>query len=114
MRGVVLLYVVLIGLALMMPATARDDGRYAASPLKTWFDSLRSTKGFCCSEADGRETEYDIRGDKYWVPINGTWIEVPDEAVLTEPNRLGRPMVWLIPGTVGPASIRCFLPGSGS
>jgi hypothetical protein len=29
---------------------ARDDGRYSLSPLKPWFDSLRSGKGPCCSE----------------------------------------------------------------
>ena len=32
---------------------ARDDGRYANSPLKPWFDSLKSGKGPCCSDADG-------------------------------------------------------------
>ena len=34
-------------------ATARDDGRYSGSPLKPWFDTLRSAKGLCCSVADG-------------------------------------------------------------
>jgi hypothetical protein len=35
-------------------ASARDlDGRYAQSPLKQWFDSLKSGKGPCCSDADG-------------------------------------------------------------
>ena|ERR1700686_2063725 len=32
---------------------ARDDGRYSQSPLKPWFDNLRSGKGPCCSDADG-------------------------------------------------------------
>jgi hypothetical protein len=32
---------------------ARDDGRYSLSPLKPWFDGLRSGKGPCCSDADG-------------------------------------------------------------
>ena len=32
---------------------ARDDGRYSASPLKPWFDNLRSSLGPCCSDADG-------------------------------------------------------------
>ncbi len=41
---------------LTVPALARDDGRYANSPLKGWFESLRSQKGYCCAEADGRET----------------------------------------------------------
>ena len=34
-------------------ALGRDDGRYADSPLKPWFDSLRSHLGPCCSDADG-------------------------------------------------------------
>jgi hypothetical protein len=32
---------------------ARDNGRYSLSPLKPWFDNLRSGKGACCSDADG-------------------------------------------------------------
>lgn len=28
---------------------ARDDGTYAQSPLKPWFDSLKSGKGLCRS-----------------------------------------------------------------
>ena len=28
---------------------AHDDGRYANSPLKAWFDRLASGKGLCCS-----------------------------------------------------------------
>ena len=33
---------------------ARDnDGKYANSPLKSWFDQLASGKGLCCSFADG-------------------------------------------------------------
>jgi hypothetical protein len=27
---------------------ARDDGRYSLSPLKRWFDGLRSAKGPSC------------------------------------------------------------------
>jgi hypothetical protein len=37
--------------------------------------------------------------------------EVPDDAVITEPNRYGRTMVWPIKGALG-ISIRCFMPGS--
>ena len=32
---------------------ARDDSRYSLSPLKPWFDSLRSGKRPCCSDAKG-------------------------------------------------------------
>jgi hypothetical protein len=44
------------------------------------------------------------------VPVNGTWREVPDEALLTEPNKFGRPMLWLD----SLQNIRCFVPGTGS
>lgn len=101
--------VLVLLLLLTSHAFARDDGRYANNPLKPWFDSLKSKRGFCCSEADGRETEYDIRESKYWVPVNGTWIEVPEDAVITEPNKFGRPLVWLDQLQ----RIRCFVPGSG-
>jgi hypothetical protein len=99
----------LVLLLLTSTAIARDNGQYTDSPLKPWFDSLRSAKGYCCSQADGRETEYDIRQAHYWVPVDGVWTAVPDDAVITEPNKMGRPMVWLTPNH----AIRCFIPGSG-
>ena len=34
-------------------ASARDNGQFANSPLKQWFDKLASGKGLCCSFADG-------------------------------------------------------------
>ena len=34
-------------------ASGRDDGRYADSPLKPWFDGLRSHLGPCCSDGNG-------------------------------------------------------------
>ena len=90
-------------------AQARDNGQYANSPLKPWFDSLKSKKGFCCSDADGRTTEFEMRTDHYWVPVNGVWTEVPDDAVIAEPNKVGRAMLWL----TYDQQIRCFLPGGG-
>jgi hypothetical protein len=104
-----------IGLvAFVGAASARDDGRYAGSPLKPWFDSLRSSKGLCCSDADGfavSDPDWDSKDGHYRVHLDGQWIVVPDDAVITEPNRAGRTMVWPIKGTLG-TSIRCFLPGS--
>ena len=95
-------------------AFARDDGRYAGSPLKSWFDSLRSGKGPCCSDADGSavaDVDWESKGGHYRVRLDGQWIDVPDDAVITEPNRAGRTMVWPMRDAVG-TSIRCFLPGS--
>ena len=47
----------------------------------------------------------------YLVRIDNQWIDVPDDAVITEPNRAGRTMVWPFKGSLGIA-IRCFMPGS--
>lgn len=99
------------------PGHARDpDGRYAGSPLKEWFDSLRSGKGPCCSDADGTavsDVDWESGNGHYRVRIEGDWVDVPDEAVITEPNRVGRTMVWPIKG-YGGLTIRCFMPGSMS
>jgi hypothetical protein len=96
---------------------ARDvDGRYAAQnpELHQWFEGLRSGKGPCCSDADGSavsDVDWETAGGHYRVRIDGEWVSVPDEAVITEPNRIGRAMVWPIRGYLG-LSIRCFMPGS--
>lgn len=95
---------------------ARDNGRYANSPLKPWFDSLASKKGLCCSVTDGRVVEdpdWTSKNGHYQVRIDGQWIDVPDGAVITQPNRAGRTMVWPLTGPSG-TTIRCFLPGSMS
>jgi hypothetical protein len=93
---------------------ARDDGRYRQSPLKPWFDSLRSGKGLCCSDADGfavSDPDWESKSGHYRVRIDNEWVDVPDDAVITEPNRVGRTMVWPVKGALG-ISIRCFMPGS--
>jgi len=96
-------------------AAARDlDGRYANSPLKGWFESLHSGKGPCCSDADGTalsDIDWEARDGHYRVRIEGQWWDVPDEAVIREPNRAGRTMVWPVKTAFG-ISIRCFMPGS--
>ena len=53
-------WILLIGLfgLVTWPAPARDlDGPYATSPLKPWFDQLKSRTGLCCSNADGYVVE---------------------------------------------------------
>jgi hypothetical protein len=101
-------------------AAARDvDGRYAGSPLHSWFEGLHSGRGMCCSDADGTalsDVDWETRESHYRVRIEGQWWDVPDEAVITEPNRAGRTMVWPIyyrtVNTPLRIEIRCFMPGS--
>src|ERR1700747_1571267 len=102
---------------LLSSVQARDlEGRYASSPLKQWFDSLKSGKGPCCSDADGvtvSDPDWDSKEGHYRVRLDGEWIDVPDDAVITEPNRYGRTVVWPIQSPVG-KTIRCFMPGTMS
>jgi hypothetical protein len=95
---------------------ARDRGQFGNSTpeMKAWFDGLRSGKGPCCSDADGSavsDVDWETHEGHYRVRIDGQWVDVPDEAVITEPNRIGRTMVWPIRGYLG-LTVRCFLPGS--
>lgn len=107
---------------------ARDRGQFVNTnaDLKAWFDGLRSGKGPCCSDADGSalsDTDWDSKDGHYRVrlprnapglegqPRELVWVEVPEEAVISEPNRVGRTMVWPIYGYMG-VTIRCFMPGS--
>ena len=108
--------VLLLGLASQL-GHARDRGQYAnSSPeLRAWFNGLRSGKGPCCSDADGTavsDVDWESGHGHYRVRIEGAWVDVPDEAVITEPNRVGRTMVWPIRDGVGGLYIRCFMPGS--
>ena len=73
--------------------------------LNKWFESLKSGKGLCC---DGKGAVHVADPD--WVTRNGhysvridvssemgkvdmEWIDVPDEAVITEPNLSGHTLV---------------------
>lgn len=108
-------------------AAARDrDGRYAQSDpeLHKWIEGLKSGKGPCCSDADGSavsDADWDTKDGHYRVRIQNksvpgdpwVWVDVPDDAVITEPNRLGRTMVWPMYGYLG-VQIRCFMPGGGT
>ncbi|HVR58228.1 MAG TPA: hypothetical protein VMT72_15540, partial [Pseudolabrys sp.] len=53
---------------------ARDDGRYANSPLKPWFESLHSEYGQCCSDADGyvvADVDWETDKGRYRVHLDG-------------------------------------------
>jgi len=117
-----LMSVVAVMALTMSPALGRDlDGRYKDSALHDWFEHLASGKGLCCSYADGyvvTDADWETNAGHYRVRVpkgadsrDLVWVDVPDEAVITEPNKAGRTMVWPLYGNEG-VSIRCFMPGS--
>jgi hypothetical protein len=133
----VILSAVILTVALMLLA-GRSYGRtlypgqwaQVDPETRKWFNSQvvpgGSYKGSsCCSLADGAYAEEDIRGDHYWtrftysllgVDHDTGWMEVPDNAVIHNPNRHGRTVVWYgVDDDIGDVSIfiRCFAPGGG-
>jgi hypothetical protein len=109
------LTLVLLSLFCVGASLARDDGRYANTnpEIKKWFDSLTSGRGPCCSDADGfavSDVDWESKNGHYRVRLEGQWHDVPDDAVITVPNKVGRTMVWPIkyPDVI---VIRCFMPG---
>lgn len=121
-------------LLVVLPATvlARDpDGSYKRfnPQLHAWFDALKNREhGPCCSYADGQSIAVedwgtqDRAGTHYWVILDGEKTDVPDEALVDDPNRFGPAVVWVYQGytydyahpTGGVAKkmIRCFMPGA--
>jgi hypothetical protein len=106
-----LMRTVLILLLLCTPAFAHDPGH---PELNEWFNRLQSGRGLCCSSADGfavSDVDWESKDGHYRVRLENKWIDVPDDALITEPNRTGRTMVW--PSRFNSKIfIRCFMPGS--
>lgn len=102
-------------------AQARWREDYAQVPKSTqeWVQGLRDKKGTgCCATADGYPAEYDWDNDTghYRVKIEDEWYVVPDDALITEPNKLGYATVWWYPEYIEgkrKAHIRCFIAGAG-
>jgi hypothetical protein len=72
------------------------------------------------SDGDGTalsDVDWEAKDGHHRVRIEGQWWDVPDEAVITEPNRAGRTMVWQVYYRSIDAplriEIRCFMPGAG-
>ena len=99
------------------PATAHDNGQFNDVPdtVRAWFKSVKSQRGIpCCDIADGHRTDYDMRENQYWVPINGAWMPVPPEAVIKDAgNPVGEAVVWYVRQGPDSVYIRCFVPGGG-
>src|ERR1700730_14885869 len=104
----------IVGAAFIGAVQPRRGGRYSLCPFKPWFNGLRSGKGPCCSDADGfalSDLDWESKSGHYRVRVDNEWIDVPDDAVITEANRAGRTMVWPIKGSLG-TSTQCSMPGN--
>jgi hypothetical protein len=101
-----------IVLLLVVTAGAHDHSR---PELDGWFKSLRSKANTpCCDGSDQtglQDPEWERVGDKFRVLYKGKWYDVPPDAVVEGPNKVGHAMVW--PVEYGDVTvIRCFMPGA--
>jgi len=104
-------------LPLAFPTAARDmDKKDNLSPeIHHWVLDLKNGNGVaCCATADGwrpQLVEWDTTKKGYKVMIEDKWVEVPDNAVIRGPNKLGHAEVWYY-HVDGLPVVRCFLPGA--
>jgi hypothetical protein len=115
-------------LGCVMPATAHSPQQMIDfqavdfdGGMSGWLGQLQSKKGHCCNGFDGHPPEAAARttgsygiGSHYQVRIEHQWVDVPDEAVIKEPNKYGMPVVWystVHDGEKTLFNIKCFLPG---
>lgn len=122
MQAIKYFLAVVFFIQLANPAIAHDMKH---PELNDWYKTLKSGRGPCC---DGSDTEtrhltpdqWRIVDGHYQVFINqfmdgsgqSSWVEVPDEAVIHDPNLAGEAVVWPIWGTN--PRVRCFIPGDMS
>lgn len=112
--AVLLVIVCMIAYAVVTKAFAHDHIRPS---LDDWFGSLQSQYGTCCggpkidaTTLDG--PHWEGMDGKYRVFVEQQWVQVPDGAVLHQPNKDGRTLVWFTKGYGGIITVRCFMPGS--
>lgn len=112
--ALIIVSMILLVMALAIhPVRAHDHNRPG---LDSWYMSLKSGKGPCCGGPSIDATtldgpDWEANDGRYRVRLKGQWHDVPPDAVLTEPNKDGRTLVWPIQGWGG-LTIRCFMPGS--
>ena len=105
----------------MTVAMDPEELRNVNPKVRKWFEEMRSPQGkLCCSYADGHRTEYDMRENQYWIPINSVWMPVPPGVViLDQGNPFMEAVAWHNPifengVATGKHKILCFVPGGGS
>ncbi len=117
---------------------AREYAAGRSPPPEWWSALINRSGGLCCSFADGmavKDVDWDAQCEVkdgavqrcYFrvhfvdvtindIHIDDEWTIVPDDAVVTIPNRYGAPVVWPYLVSHGDniwhPQIRCFMPGA--
>jgi hypothetical protein len=117
MHGLTKIALLIASLGMSVAARAVDRGQFGDVPdhVRKWFKSVIAPTGVpCCDISDGHRTDYDMREGAFWVPIEGTWMQVPERAVIRDAgNPVGEAIVWYVRHR-GAIVISCFVPGGGA
>lgn len=105
--------IIVLGHLLLRSAAAHDIER---PDLDDWYHGLHSDAGnWCCEGKEAihlADIDWESKDGHYRVRVDGQWWDVPEGAVISKPNRDGRPLVWMNGGYGGFTGPRCFMPGS--
>jgi len=132
---VALLLCALLGLMRHGHAHYSDEWKDLSPEMRSWFRGLHAPLGApCCDDADGHHVA-DVDWESQCATIAGQeqchfrvrlakeWVDVPDKAVIHDPNRYGQAVVWPAMNPASPDGyfrdakghilIRCFIAGAG-
>jgi hypothetical protein len=88
--------------------------------LDDWYRSLQSKgAGHCCDKSEAKQldgSDWDMKDGHYLVRFEGSWLDVPDSALVKQPNLVGPALVWIYfyspMGGKSMPLVRCFMPGT--
>jgi hypothetical protein len=127
-------YLLTVGavIAFMLVALSARGHDHSRPDLNGWFHKLHSKGGTWCCDGPGKDAlhlkdaDWETRGGRYRVrvpvdqasferalkgeTVQTEWADVPDDAVIAEPNKYGTALVWPTYGVAG-RMVRCFMPG---
>jgi hypothetical protein len=121
----VMVFVALLSVVLMLLVAHAFAHDHEHPELNSWFLGLKSkAKVACCDGSEAlrlEDVDWESHDGHYRVRIDVSrevgkvdmqWIDVPDDAVVDQPNLYGRAMVWPVFISVLKPSVRCFMPGA--
>lgn len=109
--------IILATLIICAAISAAWAHRHDRPELQGWLAGLHDSNGIsCCDSSEATrldDPEWKNDNGHYFIFLEGEWIEVPDKAVINEPNKYGEALVWPWHEN-GHPKVRCFIPGSQS
>jgi hypothetical protein len=117
-------FALILGVLLMLSIVGCFAHDHDKPELNGWYPTLKNQRGGpCCDGSDfhGENPTATALDDVEWtndsghfkVLLEGKWLDVPPDAVVVQPNRDGRAIVWFGHAN-GEPFVRCFLPGTFS